>query len=119
MRGSKIVSDSRNYLVNVRCPHCDASLVVAVSGFGGELATRTKECKKCGQEFFVHLLASTSPDVEIPDGRISELRLRMRYLREERKRTLAEQLLRHEQAVRLNQEALEMARAMRDKAEVN
>jgi hypothetical protein len=116
------MSESSNYLVNVSCPHCGVKLVVAISGFGGELATREKVCKKCGDVFIVHLVTQTSkelyPDV-IRDGQITSVRDRIKYLQSERKRALAELLVKHELCVALYNQSLEDARKMRNKFDQN
>lgn len=109
-----------NLLVNVRCPHCNKRVLVALSGFAGELATRHKECKYCGQEYHVHLVSVTSTATTTPtDGEIASAKARIRYLQEQRKQTLAELLLKQELSVRLYNESLQMAREMRAKADVN
>ena len=77
------MSDSQNYLVNISCPHCEAKLLVAISGFGGELATREKECKKCGNPYIVHLISQTSKELypdTIRDGQITSVKDRISYL---------------------------------------
>lgn len=113
------MSDSQNYLVNVTCPHCSEHLVVAISGFGGELAVRIKVCRKCEREFRVHLLAVASTEETLIDGTLTSMRDRITWLNKERKRTHTELLLRHEAAVKLHREALAMAREMRDAHEAN
>lgn len=107
------MSDSQNLLINVICPHCNKHLVVAISGFAGELSSRIKPCKFCGQEYHVHLLAQTSKVESPSDGEISGMRDRIKYLKSERKLTSAQLLIKVELFQRLNNEALEMAREQR------
>lgn len=108
-----------NLLVNVRCPHCNKPCIVALSGFASELATRHKECKSCSQEYHVHIISVTSTATSPTDGEIASAKDRIKYLRQQRKQTLAELLIKQEIAARLYQESLMMARQMRDKAEAN
>ncbi|MCK5186749.1 MAG: hypothetical protein KAR43_06395 [Deltaproteobacteria bacterium] len=108
-----------NFLPNIKCPHCNSPLVVAVSGFGGELNTRQKVCNKCHREFFVHILVQTSTEKEISDGKINEYKRHIKFLNEQRKEALAIQLIKHEAAVALNREALAAAAEMRRKNNMN
>lgn len=108
-----------NYLVNVSCPHCKSHLLVAVSGFGSELATREKECKKCGLIFYVHILTSTSTSKEVQDGEISSAKSRIKYLQDLRKQSLAELLLRQETLQRIYQDSIVEAQQMRSKNNLN
>lgn len=107
------MSDSQNLLVNIVCPHCDKHLLVAISGFAGELSSRVKPCKFCGKEYHVHLLAQTSKVESPSDGEISSLKNRIKYLKEQRKLTLAELLVKTELYQKLYDEALERAREQR------
>lgn len=107
------------FLPNVKCPHCNTTLVVSISGFGGELNTRQKVCKKCHGNFFVHILVQTSNEEEIPDGRVNVYKNHIKFLKAQRKKTLTEQLIKHEVAVALNREALVTAAEMRRKNSMN
>jgi len=109
-----------NYMVHVTCPHCTARLVVAVSGFGGELAVREKECRKCGREFSVHILTAVAPkEGSISDALLSSMRARIAALNRTRKETLASLLIKHEIAARIYQESLEEAQRQRAAHESN
>lgn len=112
------MSDPQNYMVHVACPNCQAKLIVAISGFGGELATREKFCSKCEKPYFVHLIVQTSADLPddqiIRDGQIRSARDRIKWLQEERKKTLAELLIKHEVCQDLYEASLDAARKMRD-----
>ena len=111
---------SDNFLPNIKCPHCTSHLVIAISGFGGELNTRLKFCNKCHREFFAHILVQTSTfEEEIPDGKIKEYKTSIKFLQKQRKISLAEQLIAHEAAVKLNKEALAAAEEMRRKNNMN
>lgn len=110
---------SPNYLPNVKCPHCSKSFVVSVSGFGGELAVREKECRFCRQTFYVHILVETSLDKEITDASLSSYRSRIQFLNKERKQTLSVLLVKHETAQKVYKEALEVASRMRANYESN
>lgn len=113
------MSNSSNYLVNVVCPHCSFTVLCAISGYGGELAVRQKQCKKCGKEFFIRLLATTSIKRDVEDGKISAMKGRIRHLLKIRYQTLGELLLKHESARRLYQEALHVAEKMRESYKEN
>ena len=108
-----------NFLPNIKCPHCTSHLVIAISGFGGELNTRLKFCNKCHREFFAHILVQTSTSEEIPDGKIKGYKTSIKFLQKQRKTSLAEQLIKHEAAVALNREALAAAEEMRRKNSMN
>jgi len=69
-------------------------------------------------KFFVGLTKASTIRT-ITDGEISELKHRIKYLIRERKRTKAEQLLRHEQLRKLYNEALHEAAKMHDNAKHN
>lgn len=108
-----------NFLPNIKCPHCNAALVIAISGFGGELNTRLKFCNKCHREFFAHILVQISTSEEIPDGKINQYKASIKFLQGQRRKTLAEQLIAHETAVKLNKKALAAAEEMRRKNSMN
>lgn len=110
---------ANNFLPNITCPHCKATLVVAISGFGGELNTRKKLCSKCNKEFFVHVLVQTSVEKEIPDGYINQYKASIKSLQAQRRVSLAEQLIKHETAVKLNKEAMVTATEMWRKNSMN
>lgn len=77
---------SDHLLANVKCPHCSAALLVAVSGFAGELSVRTKCCSKCEKDFILHILCETSADLDtVPDGLLSEYVLRIKELVRQRR----------------------------------
>jgi hypothetical protein len=116
------MSDPQNYMVHVNCPHCSKHHVVAISGFGGELATREKFCSKCSKPYYVHLIAQTAEteaETPIVDGEIAGARERIKWLQQQRKKTLAELLIEHEACRELHNQALEMARKMRASADIN
>ena len=110
---------ANNFLPNIKCPHCNATLVVAISGFGSELNTRKKLCSKCNKEFFVHILVQTSVEKEITDGLVNQYKASIKFLQAQRRVSLAEQLIKHETAVKLNREALAAAAEMRRKNSMN
>lgn len=108
-----------NYLPNISCPHCGHKTVVSISGFGGELSIRAKECRKCNKEFYVHILAETSTQEEISDSLILSYRERIKCLKEQRKITISELLIRHDEAKKLYDSALVKTKEMRTKYESN
>ena len=108
-----------NFLPNVKCPHCGANVVVAISGFGNELNTREKVCSKCNRPFFLHILVQTTLYKEVMDGEINSYKNRISFLNKQRKKSLTEQLVNYEIAKKINQEALKMAAEMRRKMDLN
>lgn len=111
---------ANNFLPNIKCPNCNSHLVIAISGFGGELNTRLKLCGKCHKEFFVHILVQTSTsEKEIPDGLVNKYKNHIKSLKIQRKEALTIQLIKHEAAVKLNKEALAAAAEMRRKNDMN
>ena len=108
-----------NFLPNIKCPHCGANVVVAISGFGSELNTREKFCSKCNRPFFVHILVQTTLYKEVVDGEINSYKSRIKFLNKQRKESLAEQLINYEIAQGFKQEALKTAEEMRRKGDMN
>lgn len=113
------VNRDTNYLINTVCPHCKAKIVAAISGFAGELAVRSKTCPKCEKEYFLHIFASTSTAREITDGETASLRLRIKYLREQKVKQYHELLIEADMAEKINEEALAMAKEMHRKRQMN
>ena len=108
-----------NFLPNIKCPHCNSPMISAISGFGGELNTREKVCNNCHGSFFVHILVQTSTQKEVPDGHINQYKASIKFLQRQRRKTLAEQLIKYEAAIALNKEALATAAEMRRKNSMN
>ena len=108
-----------NFLPNIKCPHCGASLVTSLSGFGSELNIRKKECSKCGKPYFLQAYVTTSLYKSIEDGQINHFKHRIKWLKKQRKKALAELLIEYEFAKKINNEALEMAHEMHRKRLMN
>lgn len=117
MKGGDTVDT--NFLPNIKCPHCGANIVVAISGFGSELNTREKVCSKCNRPFFLHILVQTTLYKEVMDGEINSYKHRISFLNKQRKKSLTEHLINYEIAQKVNQEALKMAAEMRRKMDLN
>lgn len=108
-----------NFLPNIKCPHCGANIVVAISGFGSELNTREKFCGKCNRPFFVHILVQTTLYKEVMDGEINSYKNRIKFLNKQRKESLTKQLVNYEIAQEIKRDALKMATEMRRKMDLN
>lgn len=108
-----------NFLPNIKCPHCGANLVTSLSGFGSELNVREKQCYRCHKLYFLHVYVIANLHKAILDGDIRQAKDRMKWLRKQRKTTLTELLVEHEFAEKINNEAMEMAREMRRKRNMN
>jgi ribosomal protein S27AE len=108
-----------NFLPNIKCPHCGANIVVAISGFGSELNTRKKLCSKCNRPFFLQILVQTTLYKEVMDGELNSYKNRISFLNKQRRKSLTEQLVNYEIAQKINQEALKMAAEMRRKMDLN
>jgi hypothetical protein len=108
-----------NFLPNVQCPHCKKITIVAISGFGGELNIREKVCRHCEKTFTLIVHTSTTIEKEIDDLQLASIRERIKWLKEQRKKTYAERLIAREFAEKLNEEAMEIAREMRRKRSIN
>ena len=108
-----------NFLPNRKCQHCKANLVTSLSGFGSELNVREKECYKCGKPYFLHAYVTTSIEKTVNDGRIKIWKDRIKWLNKQRKKNLAELLVQHEIAKKINDDALEIAKEMRRKRDMN
>lgn len=109
----------QDFLPNIKCPHCGKHTVVAISGFGGELNTRDKQCKECKIDFYVHILVTTSIHKQIVDGEVNGLKDRIGFLRREREKSYVGLLTKYEFARKINEEALLMAMDMKKKAGMN
>lgn len=79
---------AENLLVNLRCPHCNAPQVAAVSGYCREgLNVRDKDCKSCENTFAVVLFTETTIGGEgFDDLELAGLRKRIMLSRKERVR---------------------------------
>lgn len=110
---------TNNFLPNVKCPHCGAKIVVAISGFGGELNVREKVCTKCHQPFFVQLLVQTTTNREVTDGQINSYKKSIMAFNKQRNEALATQLVKYEIAKAIRDEALTVARYQCEKNNMN
>ena len=109
-----------NFLPNIKCPYCGKFTVAAISGFGGILNTRKKECRFCHKTFYVDIFVETSVDKDsVEDGRIRDLQSRIRYLKKQRKKNYAELLVTYTIAKKINEEALRTALQMHKKKKLN
>lgn len=107
------------FLPNIRCPHCSGATCVAISGYGGELNNREKVCKFCEKTFFVQILVQTTVAKKIEDGKISDMKRKIKFLSDEREKTYVELLISHETAAEINRQALIKAVEMRRKNKMN
>ena len=103
-----------NFLPNVKCPHCGASTVAAISGFGSELSVRGgKGCKKCGKPFDIVVLSMAVPEGEIPyEGTVNRMKNRIGMLKKMRQENIYVLSMKLKEARAFLAEADEDARKM-------
>ena len=95
-----------DFLPNIKCSHCEKPTIAAISGFGGRLNNREKQCKHCKKIFYVQILVDTTISKVICDGEIKKLERRIRLLNKQREETYVDRLVKYEFAARMNVEAL-------------
>lgn len=104
-----------NFMPNVNCPFCKKTFPIALSGFGGKINLRIKECKYCKKEFTVIIGVITSPIIsELEHKNENSIKKRIAWLRKKRKENLIKLLIEHELCNKLYEESLETAREMRN-----
>lgn len=109
-----------NFLPNISCPYCGKKTVTSISGFGGQLSIRGKVCNHCGKEYNLVVYSIAEPNNEFEwDGRIKIYEDRIKYLKQQRKKCLAERLLEHRVYQKLNNETIEKAEEMQRKRSMN
>jgi hypothetical protein len=108
-----------DFLPNVKCPYCGKPTIVAISGFGGRLNNREKQCKYCKKVFYVQILVETTVNKVICDGEIKGLEDRIKFLNKQREELYSDRLVKYEFAQRLNTEAIEITKEMRRKRDMN
>ena len=70
-----------DFMPMVRCPHCKGVNHPPISGWGGELSTRTKACKHCGLEYVLVVYATGDKKLNLTSSRINSIKSRIKYLR--------------------------------------
>lgn len=79
---------------NIRCPYCGKVAPSEISGFGREgYNARSKGCKFCFKQYTVELVVSVAkPEETVPDGRLAEIKSRIKWIRSERRKTTEQRL---------------------------
>jgi len=54
------MSAQQQFSPNVKCPHCQKSNLVSVSGYGAKYNNRFKFCTKCQKPYYVEIFVTTS-----------------------------------------------------------
>jgi hypothetical protein len=70
-----------NFQPSVKCPHCGKRQNPCISGFGGELSTRTKLCHFCQKEYRLVTYSFTDKDTENTTCAINSKLKRIEYLK--------------------------------------
>ena len=73
-----------NYVINIQCPHCGRTIQSAVSGFAAVLGVRIKTCSKCQKDFHLNILATATIREDVSDGEVAELKERIKYLKKKK-----------------------------------
>lgn len=71
-----------NFMPAVRCPHCGKLAHPEISGWGGELSTRIKFCRYCGQEYRLVVYSFADKEVGVTTGLIHSYEDRIEYLKQ-------------------------------------
>ena len=71
-----------NFQPAVPCPHCGFVNRPAISGWGGELSTRHKVCKRCELEYTLIVYATSSKDLTTTPVQINMMKRRIELLKQ-------------------------------------
>ena len=70
-----------NFQPTVKCPHCKKTNRPAISGWGGELSTRTHDCKYCEQEYTVVIYSYGDTDNNVTPVKLNQMKRRIQTLK--------------------------------------
>lgn len=71
-----------NFMPAVKCPYCGKLAHPEISGWGGELSTRTKYCRFCEQEYRLVVYSFADKEVGVTSGLIHSYEDRIKYLKQ-------------------------------------
>jgi len=71
-----------NFMPAVHCPHCGRLAHPEISGWGGELSTRTKYCRFCQKEYRLLVYSFADTDIENTTSAINSNIDRIKYLKQ-------------------------------------
>jgi len=71
-----------NFMPAVHCPYCGKLAHPEISGWGGELSTRTKYCRFCGQEYRLVVYATADKEIASTTAQINSYLDRIKYLKQ-------------------------------------
>jgi hypothetical protein len=77
-----------NFLPAVHCPYCNTLAHPEISGWGGELSTRIKYCRRCGKEYRLVVYAFADTNTENTTCAINNKKERIKYLKQRIKEKL-------------------------------
>jgi len=81
-------NETINFQPAVKCPYCGKTSHPAISGWGGELSTRTKYCHYCKGEYRLLVYAFTDADTDNTTSIINSKKDRIKYLKQRIKEKL-------------------------------
>lgn len=71
-----------NFMPAVKCPYCSKLAHPAISGWGGELSTRIKYCRYCGQEYRLVVYATADTETQSTTANVNSYLDRIAYLKQ-------------------------------------
>jgi len=80
---------NQNFQPIIKCPHCGRVAHPEISGWGGELSTRVKDCRHCGQVYRLLVYSFTDKEIDCTTGYINGKRSRIEYLKKRIREKLA------------------------------
>jgi len=76
------LEESYNFMPAVKCPYCGKLAHPQISGWGGELSTRTKYCRYCGQQYRLVVYATTDTEIQSTTAQVNSYLDRIDYLKQ-------------------------------------
>lgn len=77
-----MVPNNLNFMPAVKCPHCGKLAHPEISGWGGELSTRTKYCRSCEKEYRLLVYSFVDTEIDNTSCEINSKRSRIEYLKQ-------------------------------------
>lgn len=73
-------SYDHDFQPTVKCPHCGKVQHPCISGYGGKLSTRFKDCKNCGKPYTVLVLTKASTNMNLATFKIRDMQNQIKRL---------------------------------------
>jgi len=66
----------------VKCPHCGKTNHPEISGWGGQMSTRTKFCRSCGGEYTLVVYSYADTDTTFTPTKLNQMKRDIKHLKE-------------------------------------